>query len=53
MPFTGYYSQRFHAERTISSARECGFSLQKVNYVVFDRPHYDAVHAANPRFDFD
>jgi hypothetical protein len=49
--FTVKYSQRFHGERVISSARECDFSPQTINHVVFDCPRYDAACAANPHFD--
>ncbi len=50
--FAGKYSQRSHAERTISSACERGFFPQTVNHVLFDCPCYDAARAGNPRFGF-
>jgi hypothetical protein len=51
--FTGRYNQRFHAERALSSACECGHDPQTVNHVVFDCPQYNAARSVTPRFDFD
>ena len=51
--FTGKYNQRFHAERTLSSACECRHDPQTVNHVLFDCPRYNAARSVTPCFDFD
>ena len=51
--FTGKYAQRFHAERNIPTACECGVDPQTVNHVLFECPQHDTARAVAPRFDFD